>query len=253
MEKDALQLWFAYPDDLLDEEATQACLRLLSADEVARWRGYKFDRSKREYLATHALARTALSHCRGVAPETLRFRIGTHGKPSLDPDCGLRFNLSNSLGLVVCLIGEAREVGVDVEPRARAKSILEVASRVFSPMELTQLEELPPDQRPQRYLQLWTLKEAYIKARSMGFKLPLREFSFLFDEPNAIRLELKPVLNDDAARWRFCVVDHAEHCVALMVENSGSPQLHIWEARPGLVSPRSIDSISGAWHPRSST
>jgi len=40
-----LHLWIAYPDDLLGEEAAQACLRLLSEDERARWQAFKFDRT----------------------------------------------------------------------------------------------------------------------------------------------------------------------------------------------------------------
>ena len=251
MNKDTLHLWFAYPDDLLDEETAQACLRLLSEDELARWRRYKFDRNRREYLATHALARIALSHERGTAPNAWRFKVNDGGKPSLDPGCGLLFNLSNSVGLVVCLVGESDELGVDVEPLARAESILEVAPRMFSPLELAQLNSLPENRQLQRCLHLWTLKEAYIKARGMGFRLPLKRFSFVFDESSSIQLQIEPTLNDDAERWRFCLVEHAEHCIALMVENGTSPQLHVWEARFPFAPPRSLDSVGGVWNPRS--
>lgn len=249
MDKDTLHLWFAYPDDLLDPEALYSCNRLLSPDEVARCQSYKYDRSRREYLATHALARTALSYGRETKPGELRFRIGTHGKPSLDPQCGLQFNLSNSAGLVVCLVWEGGVLGVDVEPRTRAESIRDVAGRMFSPLELAQLNSLPKDRQHQRCLELWTLKESYIKARGMGFKLPLREFSFVFDESNNIRLQLEPSLHDDETRWRFCIVEHADHCIALMVETQITPHLHFWDARPACGSPRPINSVSGAWQP----
>lgn len=249
MDNDTLHLWFAYPDDLLDPEALNACNRLLSPDELARCQAYRYDRSRREYLATHALARTALSHGCGTKPDELRFHIGAHGKPSLHPQCGLHFNLSNSLGLVVCLVGEGGVLGVDVEPRTRAESIREVAARMFSPVELAQLNSLPIDRQHQRCLELWTLKESYIKARGMGFKLPLREFSFVFDQLDNIRLQLETSLHDDKARWRFCIVEHAEHCIALMVESQITPHLHVCEARPACGPPRPINSISGVWHP----
>jgi len=249
MEKDSLHLWCAYPGDLLDEEAAQACFRLLSEDELSRWRGYKFDRNRREYLATHALARMALSRALGLAPDSLRFQLGNHGKPFLDPECGLHFNLSNSVELVVCLLGESGELGVDVEPRRRAGSIREVAGRMFSPSELKQLNNLPENQQLERCVQLWTLKEAYIKARGMGFRLPLAEFSFIFDESGRIRLQLGSILNDDPARWRFCVMEHAEHCIALMVDNTATPRLHVWEARPPFAPPRLVDSLCEVWHP----
>ena len=249
MEKDTLHLWYAYPDDLLNYESSQACLRLLSWDEVARYNKFKFDRHRREYLATHTLARTALSHHSGTPPEALRFQIGPNGKPSLDPECGLRFNLSNSVGLVICLVGVGGDLGVDLEPHARAQSIRETAPRVFSPLELAQFNDLPADKQLQRCLQLWTLKEAYIKARGLGFKLPLTRFSFVFDEADRIQLQLEPILNDHAARWRFCVLDHAEHCIALMLDGITSPQLHVWEARPPFATPQAHNSVFGVWHP----
>ena len=249
MDKETLHLWFAYPDDLLDEESAQACLRLLSAEELKRWKRLKFPRHRREYLATHALARTALSYHHALPPEAWRFKLNEYGKPSVDAECGLRFNLSNSLGLVVCLIGEGAEVGVDVEPRSRADSIVEVAPRIFSPLELAQLDNLREDQRPERCLQLWTLKEAYIKARGMGLALPLDKFSFVFDGPEKIRLHLDPSLGDEPERWRFCLLEQAAHCIALMVENRSVPELHLWEARLLASPPMELPAGEPTWFP----
>jgi 4'-phosphopantetheinyl transferase len=249
MNKETLHLWCAYPDDLLDEETASACARLLSEDELARWQRYKFDRNRREYLATHALARTALSYRYALAPEAWRFQLNDYGKPSIDQECDLRFNLSNSTGLVVCLVGMGAEVGVDVEPLARAKSILDLGPRVFSPRERAQLAELCEDERPERALRLWTLKEAYIKARGMGLALPLNKFSFVFDRSNGIRMEMDADFGDDPGRWRFCLLKHAAHCIALMIESRAAPELQIWEARPPFAGPRRLELEKDVWFP----
>jgi 4'-phosphopantetheinyl transferase len=249
MDKDKLHLWCAYPDDLLDEEAAQACARLLSEDERERWQRFKFEKHRREYLATHALARIALSHRRGVSPNALRFQSNAYGKPSIDPECGLHFNLSNSLGLVVCLTSEGAEVGVDVESRARSASIAEVGPRMFSLPEREQLENLREDDKPERALRLWTLKEAYIKARGMGLALPLNKFSFLFEGANNIRMEMDPVLNDSPERWRFCLLDYRDHCIAMMVQSSAAPRLRTWEMRLPDALPRQIAIAQETWFP----
>jgi 4'-phosphopantetheinyl transferase len=248
MDKETLHLWCAYPDDLLNEEAAQACALLLSHDEMARWQRLKFEKHRREYLATHALARIALSHHRGAPPQAWRFKLNAYGKPSIDPECGLRFNLSNSLGLVVCLIGEGAEVGVDVEAHGRARAILEVGPRMFSPRELAQLESLHEDERPERALRLWTLKEAYIKARGMGLALPLNKFSFLFDSAKSTRLEMDPSMDDSPERWRFCTLEYRAHCIAMLVENIASPELRMWEARLPAALPRQIPLAAEIWH-----
>jgi 4'-phosphopantetheinyl transferase len=249
MDKDTLHLWCAYPDDLLDEEATQDCARLLSEDERERWQRFKFEKHQREYLATHALARIALSHHSGVPPEELRFQLNAYGKPSIDPECGLRFNLSNSLNLVVCLISEVAEVGVDVESSARSESIAEVGPRMFSVQELEQLENLREDEKPERALRLWTLKEAYIKARGIGLALPLNKFSFLFESANNIHMEIDPDLNDSPEHWRFCLPQHRDHCIAMMVQSSAAPELSSWEMRLPVALPRQIAFGQETWFP----
>jgi len=251
MMNDTLQLWCAYPDDLLTDQVARACVSLLSEDERDRWQAFKFDRHRREYLATHALARTALSHCHPLAPEAWRFQLNNHGKPTTDPECGLRFNLSNSLGLVVCLIAYGVEVGVDVEPYERAGEIVELAPDVFSPQELAQLETLRGMEKLNRALSLWTLKESYIKARGMGLALPLDKFSFLFDSAERIRLDLDPCLEDLAERWQFCLIEHAGHRIALMVEQATAPKLQIWETRSLLAPPNQLAAGAQKWFPGS--
>jgi 4'-phosphopantetheinyl transferase len=249
MSKDTLQLWFAYPNDLLAEGVAQACELLLSEEERARWQAFKFDRLRREYLTTHALARASLSHNHPIAPEAWRFTLNEYGKPATRPAYGLHFNLSNSRELVVCLIDYVAEVGVDVEPFTRAGDICEVAHRVFSPLELSQLEALPDSERFDRGLSLWTLKEAYIKARGMGLSLALNKISFVFGDTEGIRLELDSCLNDESGRWRFCLLDHAGHRIALMVERAADPELQIWEARPVLGQPTKLSNDSARWFP----
>jgi 4'-phosphopantetheinyl transferase len=245
-----LHLWFANPDDLIDPAIAGACDALLTRQEQERWQRYKSARHQRESLATRALARFALSRYRSVAPETWRFKENAHGKPYIDPECGLQFNLSNSLGLVVCLIAEGVEVGVDVEAHTRAAQIIEVVQRVFSPEERAQLDQLDDEARLDRVLSLWTLKESYIKARGMGLALPLQKISFLFGEPDSILLRIDPAVDSNPGRWRFCQFDLAEHRVAVMVELADIAELNLWEARPLLANPAHLGVCTAEWFPR---
>lgn len=236
-----LHLWCARLEDL-DDTVFPRYEALLSESELDRCRAFRFERHRREYLLTRALVRTALSHYLPLAPDEWRFRHNAYGKPAADPPCGLGFNLSNSCGLVACLLASGREVGVDVEPCGRADSVLAVAAEVFSVPELAQLHALAGHAQARRGLALWTLKEAYIKARGMGLSLPLKEFSFLFDEAGAVRLALNPVLADDPGHWRFGLIGHAGHCIAWMAEHLGPAPLRLTlrEAKPLLENPKIV-------------
>jgi 4'-phosphopantetheinyl transferase len=255
-----LQLWLAYPSDLAEPAVEEACAALLDDAERARAPRFRFARHRIEFLATHALTRVALSHAHPLAPQAWSFSVNEYGKPSPVPECGLHFNQSNSLELAVCLIarpdamgGAIADVGVDVESFARAEEIVPLASRVFSAAERGQLDALPVAERPDRSLSLWTLKEAYIKARGMGLSLPLEGISFLFDGARAMRLEVASGIDDEPGRWRFCQIDHAGHRIALAVEANGVGPLEIFEVRPPTGSPTRLALDSPAWFPISTT
>ena len=58
---------------------------------------------------------------------------------------------------------------------------LAVAERYFSAAEAAQLRALTSDAQPRRFLQLWTLKEAYLKAIGTGLAGGLGRMSFMFE------------------------------------------------------------------------
>jgi 4'-phosphopantetheinyl transferase len=253
----AVQLWIAYPADLLDESIAVACSAVLNDEERSRAARFRFHRHRREYLAAHALARTALAHNHPLAPAEWRFATNAHGKPAAEPACGLHFNLSHAEDLVVCLVAHGTEAGVDVEPVARAAEIARLAPHVFSSAEQAQLATLSAAEQLDRALSLWVLKEAYIKARGLGLTLPLQGFSFLFGGAEHIRLELEPALGDTPTRWRFLLLDHRAHRIALMVkaapDTAAAPALELWEARPPLGPAVKLSSGAAEWLPRSET
>ncbi len=259
----ALRLWYAYPGDLADPAAAEACAALLNEAERARAARFHFDRHRREYLATHALARIALSHAHPLPPQEWRYSVNAYGKPSPLPESGVRFNQSNSTELAICLVsspsaaGASRslppeavpEVGVDVEALSRAEEIVRLAPDVFSGAELKQLDELPAVSRPNRAISLWTLKEAYIKARGVGLLLPLRAFSFVFGDAQKVRLEVEPGVDEDPDRWRFFLLNHASHRIAMVVDAAVSGELQVWEAHPLPTVLKRLTNPGEPWFP----
>ena len=243
----SLQLWFAYPGDLAEPEVEESCLAILDEAERARAARLQPVRRRRQFLATHALTRVALSHGHPLSPQSWSFSRNEYGKPSPLPECGLRFNQSDSVEMAVCLValpdpigGAAAEVGVDLESFSRAEEIVPLASRVFSKAERAQLEALPARERADRALTLWTMKEAYIKARGMGLSLPLQEISFLFEDKETFRFEVAPSVDEDLSRWQFCRINHAGHRIALAVEAAAVGDPELFEASPPLDPPMQL-------------
>lgn len=213
-----VHLWIAEPPALDDPELLAAYDALMTDDERARQRAYVHERNRREALVTRALVRASLSQYRAIAPSAWRFRIGEHGRPEIDPPCGLRFNLSNHPSMVVCAIVLERDIGVDVEPMTRGEEILSVADTVFAPSELAELRALSAPEEADRAVTLWTLKEAYIKARGKGLSLPLDAFAFHFAPGAPPVVSFDPRIDDRAARWTFRTCDVRGHRIALAVD-----------------------------------
>jgi 4'-phosphopantetheinyl transferase len=106
---------------------------------------------------------------------------------------------------------------------------------VFAASELADLRGLEMTKRRDRAVALWTLKEAYIKARGMGLSLPLASFAFDFEEAEP-RIAFAPPIDDDPARWSFRIVDHQGHRIALAIEARGRvPAVRL---RPGVLAER---------------
>lgn len=188
----------------------------MSEDERKKRDRFRFEKDQHTCLVTRALVRTVLSRYEDVAPEAWRFRANEHGRPEIDEPHearSLKFNLSHTNGLIVCLVARGREVGVDVEDRERRGRLLDVADRFFSPSEVAALRALPKREQLDRFFLYWTLKESYIKARGMGLAIPLSQFSF--DVGPDIAIAFDPRLEDDPVSWQFTAMSCGRrHAVA---------------------------------------
>jgi len=159
----------------------------------------------------------------------LQFVLNQWGRPALAPDflsVPIRFNISHTDGMVVCLVSTENEVGVDSELFSRASRLLALAPTVFARQELDELAALPSADRGERAVILWTLKESYIKARGMGLALPLDGFAFRF-ETGRVRLEVDPALQDDGAEWQFQWLKFGSHCISSAISTCSNREVAI--------------------------
>jgi 4'-phosphopantetheinyl transferase len=199
-----VDLWFA-PETLLDDVQLAARLAsLLAPEERARHERMAYESGRRQQLLARGMQRELLSRYEpSIAPADWRFERGAGGRPRLAPAfaaTGLNFNVAHTSGLVVIAVGRVSQIGVDVEASDKRVS-LTVARRYFSAREAAALDALPPEARPRRFLRLWTLKEAYLKAVGEGLAGGLERMTFTLGEPAGITFE--HVDDPDAARWVF--------------------------------------------------
>ena len=175
----------------------------MSEEEKLHEGGLRSQRQRRAYRWSRALTRTVLSGYCAAEPLELRFATSAAGKPRIElPECtGLEFSLAHTEGIAVLLVGRDRAVGVDVESERRIFGA-DLPRRLLGPAELEDLQALPAGCQPVRFLEHWTLKEAYAKARGSGLELPLAGWEFGIGE-RGVRPLLDPDLEPNPERWWF--------------------------------------------------
>lgn len=122
-----------------------------------------------------------------VADGLLRYVLGSHyaeleqtqsGKPFL-PGCDhFHFNLSHSGRWVVIAWGDA-PLGIDVQTICMNESKEKLARRFFHPDEQAYLFAAVGQNRANRFFEIWTKKESYLKYLGTGIDRALDSFSVL--------------------------------------------------------------------------
>jgi len=144
----------------------------LAADEIHVW------------LCPHAggddFVHTLLAAYLGVAAADITIERDGHGKPFLvSPGGGdVQFNLSHSGNALVVAIARGQAVGVDIESGTRERPWLALARRYFTPAEYAALASLPRSRLPSAFLELWSCKEAVVKALGRGIAFGLHRLGF---------------------------------------------------------------------------
>jgi 4'-phosphopantetheinyl transferase len=212
-------VWLISVADIGESEAI-AYLQILSGPERAQWQRFLAKDARLQYLATRALVRTTLSRYADVPAQTWRFETNAYGRPHISRPAAsgnLRFNLSNTAGLVACAVSMDCEIGIDVENITRPVDADELAPSVFAPAELADFRQAGLEDRRDRFFSYWTLKESYVKARGMGLSLPLDAFWFELRGKSPL-LRVTDRCPDLPSRWRFYQhIPTDEHMMAVAV------------------------------------
>jgi 4'-phosphopantetheinyl transferase len=123
--------------------------------------------------------------------------------------------------LAACLIARHVDVGIDVEPVGRRADIDNIASHFFSSSEIELLGSTPQEKRQTVFMRLWTLKEAYLKARGTGLSTPLSHCVFDIRDENRSGVSFHQDLGDDTDQWLFrSHVRNQTHVMALAIRRS---------------------------------
>ena len=169
--EDEIHIWQVGLSDVDPAALTQQALAWLQAEEIVRYERLAQQRNRLEFLLGKWLTRICLSKYTGLAISDWQFTDNAYGKPQPSEGIGVQapyFNLSHSNGRAVMAVSRTPELGVDIEFTGRKRRVAKIAHRYFADEEIRALLALPESAQQSRFYELWSLKEAYIKARGLG-------------------------------------------------------------------------------------
>ena len=200
-------LYYIHPESVTRPTVLKHLRELLTDEERDRIASFHFAKERHDRLLARALLRLSLADFTNAGPSSLRFRSNAWGRPEIDlpaQHVGVGFSISHTCGLIVSLVGRGHEIGIDTEFIREIDDMLDIAGKHFAPRETASLYSTPPHQRTRRFLEIWTVKEAYVKARGIGLSLKLSDFEVTIDGTSGeISVSFGQPVKDNSSRWHF--------------------------------------------------
>lgn len=154
-------------------------LGFLSSAEKLRYDQYH-PKAARLFLISRVLVKTVLADKLGISPHQVNIQLHPNGKPFVQGSKAVYFNLTHSAEVIILAVTEEGEIGVDIEQVDREFEWMRVDS-VLAPIEIEWIKENELTDSSsvfQRFFQIWTLKEAYIKCTGEGMSRHLKKLNF---------------------------------------------------------------------------
>lgn len=196
----SVDVWIEDPARLWRELAGN--LGVLDEDERRRHDALRFEADRVLFGSAHVFLRHVLSrYAPDRPPANWRFDLEAHGRPRVraaqasGSARGLRFSLSHTEGLVAVAVARDCEVGVDVERIHRPVDLPLIAPSLLSGSERRWFAALSPEQQRTVFFNMWTLKEAVLKARGVGIAEGLHHIALVqsWQDPRAVVVWQSPL------------------------------------------------------------
>lgn len=195
----------------------------------------------RDFMASRWLIRRALASVSGLEASACR---PVDGRPDAsDQPPGWRLSLSHSGDMAGCAVSRDGPIGLDIEPLSRRPQWRKVVSRWFAPEEQAWLLARNSSET---FLQVWTLKEAWLKATGRGIANNLRTLRIGPD------LELTGDRPEEA--WQAALGQAGQCLVAVVYPCSRPPEGFLIPGPVNLTDPGApiseVQSVSWLLHRR---
>lgn len=144
-------------------------LKFTSAERALKIQKYKFDKDKILSLFSHLLSKSEIATALNIPFSDVEFMYNEYGKPYISQE-NFHFSVSHSGNLVAFAI-HSSPVGIDVQ---KTEDKLSCAMKFFTENEQKYIGDCP-----EKFFEVWTKKEAYVKMLGTGISKNFKSYDVL--------------------------------------------------------------------------
>lgn len=221
LETGELHLWWLPLS--LDNSQIEIAKSLLSETQLNKFSRRATPELKRAYLAGRYYLLHLLGAYTNLSPDQIELSYSRLNKPSLkheDHDIEFNFTDTTTNGVTHGLFAFTKglQIGVDIEARQRSANFSMIAKKRFTENELAFVT--PPNSNepdPERFLAIWTRKEAFGKATGVGINFTMNKQDLASDSADL------NFFDQDQQPWRLSQLDLGETLIAAVVHAEHQP------------------------------
>ncbi len=208
-----------YGDILLSASNDLDYWAMLDDQERKRADTFKQQTLQKKYIKTRGVLKAILARYLSVEPQQLTIESAEFGKPFINTDQNLYFNLSHKGNRFVLAVSNIDEIGVDIEQDRGRQNLSALVKKCFSEQEAQYWYALPEDQQTAMFYRFWVRKEAFVKAVGRGIALGLDQC--VIDPGEQSSFLTIPAVYGLATDWKILDIKLAEEDVCAVVLKEG--------------------------------
>lgn len=218
--------------------------RLLSDGERQQAASFGSLERRAQYTVGRGVLRQLLSSMLSLPGTEIELVLEPTGRPRLHPkhQSTLSFSISHTQDLACWALHPQSVIGVDTEPLQRPRDVGSLAARFFHTRERDYVDAARSEQdAKRRFLQCWTLKEAWFKAFAGSRSLVLSELGFDFDSATKRVAPIHENTTPDLQLWSSELTQHGlmGHVLALAWQG-GNDDVRCWRLSSSTLIPESL-------------
>ena len=147
----------------------------LSIQEKNKSKNFINSYLSQQYIISHGLLRYLLAYYTRDNPQNIEYSFNQFDKPFLkNSNSNIQFNMSHSKDYVVYIIALDCQVGIDIEWKSKNIDVQELSDLVLTKEEKIIFNKLRSEEKLNTFYEVWTKKEAILKANGYGLSYPMK-------------------------------------------------------------------------------